>query len=199
MGQPCEDRDSKHNWRTRLLAERDAVPAEIRTAEASALALTARNVIPADGRAVCGYVPIGTEPGALSLLDTLVEAGHRVLLPVVTGQTALDWAEYEGADALVAGPFGLREPAGDRLGPDALGTAGTLLVPALAVDLNGVRLGRGAGHYDRSLPLASENAVLIAVVRDEELVTELPAEQHDVRMTAALTPGRGLVTLRSTE
>ena len=70
-----------------------------------------------------------------------------------------------------------------------------ILVPALAVDRAGVRLGRGAGFYDRSLPLADAAARLIAVVRDDELVARLPAEPHDVRMTHALTPHNGLVTL----
>ena len=64
-----------------------------------------------------------------------------------------------------------------------------ILVPALAVDRSGVRLGRGGGYYDRSLPLRAPGARLIAVVRDDELVAELPGEPHDVRMTHALTPG----------
>ena len=68
-------------------------------------------------------------------------------------------------------------------------------MPALAVDRAGVRLGRGAGFYDRSLPLADPAARLVAVVRDDELVDRLPAEPHDVRMTHALTPGRGFVAL----
>jgi 5-formyltetrahydrofolate cyclo-ligase len=195
---------SKHGWRTWLITQRRAVPAEVRAAEATALALAAPSVITesirisgitAQRQTVCGYVPVGTEPGSLELLDGLVAAGHRVLLPVVTGLAPLDWAEYRNAAGLVPGPHGLRQPAGERLGPAEVGTAEVVLVPALAVDRRGVRLGRGAGHYDRSLPLASQNAALIAVVRDAELVTELPAEPHDVRMTAALTPHHGLVPL----
>jgi 5-formyltetrahydrofolate cyclo-ligase len=73
--------------------------------------------------------------------------------------------------------------------------AGLILVPALAVDRRGMRLGRGAGCYDRSLPLRDPNAQLIAVVRDAELVDELPSEPHDVPMTHALTPGRGVQPL----
>ncbi len=80
-------------------------------------------------------------------------------------------------------------------GPTRSPDASVILVPALAVDRAGVRLGRGAGFYDRSLPLADAAARLIAVVRDDELVDRLPAEPHDVRMTHALTPRGGLVTL----
>jgi 5-formyltetrahydrofolate cyclo-ligase len=63
------------------------------------------------------------------------------------------------------------------------------------VDLAGIRLGRGAGFYDRSLSRAGRTTRLIAVVRDDELVERLPGEEHDVPMTHALTPGRGLVGL----
>ena len=73
--------------------------------------------------------------------------------------------------------------------------AAVVLVPALAVDRHGVRLGRGAGFYDRTLSLADPSAALVAVVRDDELVAHLPAEPHDVRMTHALTPGAGLTPL----
>ena len=73
--------------------------------------------------------------------------------------------------------------------------ATVVFVPALAVDRTGARLGRGAGFYDRTLPLARPAARLVAVVRDDELVDEIPAETHDVPMTHALTPGRGLVEL----
>ncbi len=80
---------------------------------------------------------------------------------------------------------------------DAAVRAATLiLVPALAVDRHGARLGRGAGFYDRTLALADPAAALVAVVRDDEILERLPAEPHDVPMTHALTPRRGLVELR---
>jgi 5-formyltetrahydrofolate cyclo-ligase len=71
-------------------------------------------------------------------------------------------------------------------------------VPALAVDRAGVRLGRGAGFYDRTLPLASPAALLVAVVRDDEIVDRLPTEPHDVPVTHALTPNGGMVALGMT-
>ena len=107
---------------------------------------------------------------------------------------ALWWGEYRSG-ALVAGRFGLLEPAEPWLPPAAVGEATVILVPALAVDRNGVRLGRGGGYYDRSLPLRAPGALLVAVVRDDEIVDELPSEPHDVRMTHALTPAMGLVRL----
>ncbi|GAA0619224.1 5-formyltetrahydrofolate cyclo-ligase [Kutzneria viridogrisea] len=183
----------KQEWRKHLVSRRKAVPAEVREAEAQALARSAA-ALAWRAATVCAYVPVGSEPGSLALLDELRSAGRRVLLPVVTGAAPLDWGVYFGEDSLVPGPHGLREPSGLRLGPNAVANADAALVPALAVDQRGVRLGRGAGHYDRSLAGVS-GVPLIAVVRDEELVDLLPGEPHDVRMTAALTPGGGLVTL----
>jgi 5-formyltetrahydrofolate cyclo-ligase len=186
--EPAQDPEPKAAWRARLTAARHSVPAEIRVAEASALVSW---VVALDGDPVCCYLPVDTEPGSVAMVDALVNGGRRVLLPIVTGPAPLDWAEYHAASDLVAGPYGLREPAGERLGPSAVGLARLVLVPALAVDRRGVRLGRGGGHYDRSLPLARPDAQLIAVVRDAELVERLPAQPHDVLMTGTLTPGLG--------
>lgn len=148
---------------------------------------------------VCAYWPVGTEPGSPALLDGLVGCGCRVLLPVVGSHagpaTPLDWAEYIGARSLQAGPLGLREPTGPRLGCAAITTAVLVLVPALAVDRHGGRLGRGGGHYDRTLPLATPGTPLVAIVRDDEVLASLPVQPHDVPVTATLTPGRGLIPL----
>jgi 5-formyltetrahydrofolate cyclo-ligase len=183
---------TKTEWRAHLIAARREVPASQRTTEAAAIAEFARKLVHA-GQTVCSYVPVGTEPGSRELLDDLLSMDVQVLLPVVTGAQPLDWAVYEGS--LQPGPHRLLEPTGPRLGPAAIGSAGLILVPALAIDQSGIRLGRGAGHYDRSLPMASADAHLIGVVRDQEFLPHLPSDEHDVRMTAALTPGRGMIEL----
>lgn len=123
------------------------------------------------------------------------------MLPVIpTERGPLDWAEYTGPSSLAGGVFPqVLEPTGPRLGPNAIAEAEVVLVPALAVDRRGARLGKGAGYYDRSLPLASPGARFVAVVRDPEFVDRLPAEPHDVRMHAVLTPGRGVIDLPDSE
>ncbi len=152
-----------------------------------------------DGSTVCAYVPMGSEPGSVGMLDVLLRRAKRVLLPVA--RTAADgtpvplrWGEYRPG-GLTRGPWGLLEPAEPWLPECALAEAGLVIVPALAVDHGGARLGRGRGFYDRSLPGRDPDARLIAVVRDDELVEELPAEPHDVPMTDALTPRRGVIAL----
>jgi 5-formyltetrahydrofolate cyclo-ligase len=189
---------SKTQLRGAILAARRAVTDDVRVAEATALGKHLPTLVNR-GDTVCAYVPVGAEPGSLELLDSMVALGARVLLPVArtSGDAiplALQWGVYRPG-ALAAAPFGLREPAQPWLTAEALSDAAVVLVPALAVDRRGVRLGRGAGFYDRSLGLADPAARLVAVVRDTELVPELPAEAHDLRMTHALTPGLGVVAL----
>jgi 5-formyltetrahydrofolate cyclo-ligase len=199
---PAGVRKAKREWRVRMLEARRAVPDEIRAIEARALSEAVVVATQACLEPVCCYVPVGLEPGSVRMLDALLGAGHEVLLPVVppisrgkSTPSTLDWAPYRGAASLVDGPWGLRQPVAARLGPSALATAGHVLVPALAVDRHGTRLGRGAGWYDRSLPLARAATPIVAIVRDSELVAELPTDGHDVRMTGVLTPGLGLRAL----
>jgi 5-formyltetrahydrofolate cyclo-ligase len=189
---------SKSELRATILRTRRELPPETRAEEAAELRAAIAALVHAD-QTVCAYVPIGSEPGSLEMLDAIVAAGAAVLLPVARSDSSgnpqpLDWAGY-AAGELVEGAFGLREPAPPWLPADTVASASLVLVPALAVDRAGVRLGRGAGFYDRTLALADPTARLVAVVRDDELLESLPAEDHDVPMTHALTPGRGLVAL----
>lgn len=190
-GQP-----DKQAWRAGLLTRRAAVDPSVHEAESAALA-AALTRLPLDAGEiwVAAYVPVRGEPGSTAMLDTLRTIGVRVLLPLTGPPGPLDWAEYTGERELRRARYGLREPASPPLSPAAIGWANTILVPALAVDRRGVRLGRGAGYYDRTLPAARPGARLIAVVRDEELLDRLPEEPHDRRMGWALTPEAGLTPL----
>lgn len=181
--------------RTGLLAARRTVTDDVRDAEASALARHVRG-LGTRGSTVCAYAPVGTEPGSVAMLDALLDQGIRVLLPVVRdADVPLRWGEYRPGQ-LVTARWTLLEPVRPWLPASALTDADVVLVPALAVDRAGVRLGRGGGFYDRSLVLRKPDARLVAVVRDQELLDELPREPHDVLMTHALTPGGGMIALR---
>ncbi|MFF9865159.1 5-formyltetrahydrofolate cyclo-ligase [Streptomyces sp. NPDC013953] len=147
-------------------------------------------------RTVAAYVSMGTEPGTRALLDTLRARGVRVLLPVLLPDNDLDWAAYEGAERLVRARRGLLEPSGPRLGVDAVLEADTVLLPGLAVDARGMRLGRGGGSYDRVLARfvrAGADPHLVVLLYANEVVERVPEEPHDHPVHAVVTPD---VTLR---
>ena len=139
---------------------------------------------------VAAYVSVGREPGTGVLLDALVEAGKRVILPLLEPDNDLDWATYTGPDGLVAAGRGLLEPAGRALGPEAIATADAVVVPGLAVDRTGLRLGRGGGSYDRALGRVPVGTFTCVVLNDAELLEAVPAAPHDRRVTAAVTEKR---------
>jgi 5-formyltetrahydrofolate cyclo-ligase len=204
-GRPGEQADGhaiiaeKARWRQRIRAARRARGPELRARDAALLTTAALRLAEQADGPVCAYLPVGVEPWSADGIEALRAAGHEVLLPVVAGRGApLDWARFTGPDGLAAASFGLREPAGPRLGPSAAATARLMLLPGLAVDLRGVRLGQGGGYYDRTLPLVGDDVVRVVVLGDDELVDELPAAPYDRRVPAVLRPRSGVTTLRPT-
>jgi 5-formyltetrahydrofolate cyclo-ligase len=188
----------KDRIRADRVAARQSVSEDVRRVETQALMGHLRALLDRD-EVVAAYAPLSSEPGFPDLVDCVVGICGAVLLPIARASDngvplPLQWCTYRSG-ALVAAPYGLFEPPPPWLPPSELGSVGTVLVPALAVDRHGVRLGRGAGFYDRSLGFRDPAARLIAVVRDDELVDDLPVEPHDIAMTHALTPGYGLVSL----
>jgi 5-formyltetrahydrofolate cyclo-ligase len=165
--------------------------------------------------ALAAYASMPGEPGTQDVRALCAASGVRVALPVIGEEGALDWAWDHGD--LAPGPRsrGIPEPTGDVVGHGAdglvrLGVA-IVLVPALAVDRAGRRLGQGGGSYDRLLdeldhaagdphphvhprldalgaPTAGHRPLLVAVVHDDELLEELPAAEHDRPVDAVLTP-----------
>lgn len=189
MIRPGEPAVAKDELRAGLLVRRRARPAAERAAAAEAVTSALLTWLRGVGT-LAAFVPDPSEPGAGLLPAAYAELGARVLLPVIpsTGRI-LDWAAYTGE--LETGRFGLSHPIGPRLGPTAIQAADAVVVPALAVDRAGIRLGRGGGYYDRALAHARPDAVLVTVVFDDERVDELPREAHDRPVTAVVTPSGG--------
>lgn len=142
---------------------------------------------------VAAYVSVGKEPGTGPLLDVLAESGKRVILPCLLPDGDLDWAAYDGRLARAA--RGLLEPTGPRLGVDAIATADVVLVPGLAVDRTGYRLGRGGGSYDRALGRVPVGTLTCVLLYPGEIGLDVPVEEHDRPVVAAAT-AEGIVRLR---
>lgn len=123
------------------------------------------------GSTVASFVPLRTEP-PVDEVNRLVRAlGHRLLLPVRLEDDDLEW-----------------QADGDRLGREALAEADLVLVPALAVDEKGMRLGQGGGSYDRALARLGDQVPVLACLHDSEIVREVPVQDHDRAVHGVLTP-----------
>jgi len=121
-------------------------------------------------RCVAAYQPLRTEPGSVELLDALGVLGVTVLLPVVRPDRDLEWV-VRGSDEA-----------------RSLTDAQLVLVPALAVDRHGRRLGRGGGSYDRALARVAAGTSVLALVFDDEVLPAVPVDPWDRPVTGALTP-----------
>lgn len=172
----------KARIRAAVLALRRSAPPQARAAADAALRSVLALVVP-EKRAltVAAYSPFRTEPGGPELPAAIGAAGARVLLPVRLPDKDLSWA--------------WSDDPGAHLGVAAIRQADLVVAPAVAVDERGVRLGRGGGSYDRALARVDAGVLVVALLYDGELVPVLPAEPHDRRVGAVITPTGGFVDL----
>jgi 5-formyltetrahydrofolate cyclo-ligase len=191
-----DQRPVKQAMRARIRQERrqrDAIQSEADARALAALVLELPEVTAA--RCVAAYASLPGEPDTTALRQALREAGIRVLLPVVLADGHLDWAP-DSIDLLPAPGVGGPEPTGPRLGLEGIGQAQVVVVPALAVDSLGNRLGQGAGYYDRTLRLIDATVPVFALVHESEVldaaIEPIPVEPHDLPVDAVVTPHRCL-------
>ncbi|MGX9965668.1 5-formyltetrahydrofolate cyclo-ligase [Roseomonas sp. F4] len=144
-----------------------------------------RDCPPPPGAIVAGFWPMGAEIDIRPLLLALHEKGHRIALPVTPRRgNPLHFRAWAPGDTLAPGPMGTRHP-----GPEAPPlTPDWLLVPLLAFDRAGQRLGYGGGYYDRTLAaLPSATAIGVAYACQE--VDEVPVGVDDAPLAAIVTEG----------
>lgn len=192
MGAPV----TKADLRQRVRAARRGKTEQERQQAATALARHVRELLPDASGVVAAYLSLPTEPGTGPLIDAVREAGHAVLLPRIADER-LEWVALTDGVTLVDGPMGIREPRGAAVPSDVLASVDLVLLPGLAVDGRGHRLGQGGGFYDRALagvPAHADGGPLrVVVLFEDEIVDDVPTEPHDCRVDAVLTPA-GLVT-----
>jgi len=171
--------DAKRAMRAERMAARAG--RDPKSAGEALTALVLRDCPPPPGAVVSGFWPLDGEIDIRPLLHALHARGHPIVLPVTPKRgLPLSFRLWQPGDPLVAERFGTMRPTGDERSPEFL------LVPLLAFDRRGGRLGYGAGYYDRTLPLLSPLHALGCAFAAQE-VPEVPMGPHDVRLNAVAT------------
>jgi 5-formyltetrahydrofolate cyclo-ligase len=186
--------DVKEELRRAIRTQRGAMAVPARKQAGTAFAQVVGDIPQVKAaRVVSAYVARPTEPQTSPLLQRLAARGTRILLPVLGSGLARDWAWYTTTEDLqIRAPGRPPEPDGPTLGAEALEQADAIILPALAVDTDGGRLGQGGGWYDRVLQHAPAQAVTIAIVYPTEVydarTRPVPREKHDRGVDIVATP-----------
>ena len=182
---PSDLDDAKGGLRAKALAARAGHDAAACGAALAEYVL--RDLPPPSNAVVSGFWPLGDEIDVRPLLIALHDRGHEVVLPITPSRgNPLTFGLWRPGDALIPERFGTFRPTGPERMPSFV------LVPLLAFDRTGQRLGYGGGFYDRTLPLLPGRFALGCGYAAQE-VDEVPAGPYDVRLDAVATE-RGVIT-----
>jgi 5-formyltetrahydrofolate cyclo-ligase len=176
----------KEQLRRQAMARRDALPPDARQAAAEAIAARQFPLAITPGMIVSGFMPLKSEINPLPLMRKLAGQGARLALPVVAGRgRPLIMREWVFGEPLIAGVWGIREPKPEAAEVDP----NILLVPLLAFDRAGHRIGYGAGYYDLTLAqLRARNPVIaVGLAFAAQEVAAVPATPRDARLDLVLT------------
>ncbi len=186
MDAPASKADVRRSLRQQR-RERQAAEDEARRIAEHVLDLEEVRSACNEGAAIACYVARPDEPPTHELINSLRSAGATVRLPRVEGDN-LAWVETNTDTAFASNVWNIDEPIGDPTDePPAL-----WIIPALAVDADGFRLGQGGGYYDRTLADLPDDGrgPIIALVFEHEALPAVPREDHDRRVDVVVTPER---------
>jgi 5-formyltetrahydrofolate cyclo-ligase len=186
--------ESKSVLRREATARRDALPAEARQAAGETIAARAFPLAIAPGTIVSGFMPMKSEINPLPLMRSLAQAGARLALPAVAGRgKPLIMRAWLWGEALNSGVWGIREPKPEA----ALVDPDILIVPLLAFDRLGYRLGYGGGYYDLTIAglRARKPVTAIGIAYSAQEVSSVPVTPRDARLDLVLTE-REIIDLR---
>ena len=181
---------AKVDLRAEVVAElRKMIAAERAAASVQACMRLEQQDIWKNAKAILFYAPLPEELDIWRLVEDSLAAGKTVALPrFIPGQQAYAACQIKEIEKdLATGKFGMREPR-EHCGKIPLNRLDLILVPGVAFDLDGRRLGRGKGYYDRLLAELSGPACGVAF--DQQMVERVPSEPHDMRLSCILTPTR---------
>jgi 5-formyltetrahydrofolate cyclo-ligase len=196
MAQSISIEEAKAELRRQARARRDALPADMRAAAAQAIAARPFPVSLATKAIVSGFMPIGNEINPIPLMRNLAPLGAQLALPAIAGRgKPLTMRAFAFGQKLVAGTWGIREPAPEapEVFPDVL------LVPLLAFDRSGYRIGYGAGYYDLTIAALRARKAITAcgLAFAAQEIANVPTTPRDVRLDLVLTE-REVIDCRAT-
>ena len=183
----------KKAFRKKIISLRDQLlPEEIR-AKSSLIAAALYNLqVYRDAGAVMFFITFGTEVDTRPMVEETIKRGKLALAPKALPETrelipsrVLDWDSD-----LVPGAYNIPEPGEDTLRPVKPETIDLLIVPGVAFDLKGNRLGYGGGYYDRFFPLLNKQTPLVALVFDLQILPEIPVDEWDRRVDIIISEKR---------
>lgn len=135
-------------------------------------------------KVIASYRSFGDEPNTEELNQLIQRAGKMLLLPVRLSDNSLEFRNWDGDIEKLKRSGNVEEPIGERF----LGVIDLMIVPALAIDSKGNRLGQGGGSYDRAL--RDFSGISLGIINEAEFVDTLPSEIHDVPVKMVLTPSK---------
>ena len=176
----------KDKFRQEAITRRDALPPEMRKAAAETIAACGFPLRISPGVTVSGFMPLKSEINPLPLMQKLAEQGARLALPIVAGRgKPLVMRQWAWGEPLASGVWGIREPNPDapEVEPDIL------LVPLLAFDRAGHRIGYGAGYYDMTIIglRAKKPITAVGIAFAAQEIAAVPATPRDARLDLVLT------------
>jgi 5-formyltetrahydrofolate cyclo-ligase len=183
--------DAKRELRRQVRAARGGLGLEARACAASAVAARLLSLPEIAGaRAVLAYAATGEELDPAPVVAALRARGVRIAYPRVCGpgEISLHWAADE---ELRPGYCGILEPV-ENAESASIDDIDLVLVPGVAYDGSCRRLGMGGGFYDRLLPNLPAGSIAVGLAFDEQVVSEIPCESHDVALAIVVTPTRTL-------
>lgn len=187
---------AKPTLRAQTLAKRDALSTEFRIEAALTIASSLPALAIEPGQTVSAFWPIRSEIDVRPLMFEMMQAGVTIALPAVIDRETIVFRQYQRAEPLVKAGFGTMAPP--ETAPIVDPTL--MLVPLAAFDMQGNRIGYGAGHYDRAIAKLigkGQKPRLIGVAFSCQQIDAIPAERHDIPLDAILTEN-GLMDCRLT-
>jgi 5-formyltetrahydrofolate cyclo-ligase len=179
----------KKTIRSEALKRRDSIPGPVRKVKDASIRRRLLGLEVFKGaRSVLLYASFRSEVDTLALIGEALASGKRVMLPRVAGEV-LELYEVERPEEISPGFMGIPEPAADDRRRRGLGDVDMVVVPGAAFDPRGWRLGYGKGYYDRLLS-ASPGTPRVALAYEEQIVEDLPHEEHDMGMHEIVTDKR---------